>query len=381
MSPRLKIVTIVGARPQFIKAGIVSKAIQNYNKRSENNKTIKEILVHTGQHYDYLMNQVFFEELKLPEPDYHLGVGSAPHGKQTGLMLERIEKVLNKEKPSLVMVYGDTNSTLAGALASTKLKIPVAHIEAGLRSYNREMPEEINRLLTDHLSTYLFCPTKQGVLNLAIEGIKDGGGRVVRNVGDVMYDSILHYSQIAEKKSKILKELGLLTPHSSQLTSYYLATLHRAENTDNPIRLRSILMALNKIAKDVPVILPLHPRTKKMIEIHHLQKETQNIKIINPVSYFNMLALEKNANLIFTDSGGVQKEAYWFKVPCLTLREETEWRETIESGWNLLVGTNTEKIIKGVYKQLGRRIHRKPIENFGNGKASERIVNQLIKIF
>lgn len=380
MNVKLKIITIVGARPQFIKAGMVSKAIQNYNRKSKDKNSIKEIVVHTGQHYDYLMDRVFFEELKLPPPDYHLGVGSGSHGQQTGLMLERIEKVLDKMKPNLVMVYGDTNSTLAGALASAKLKIPIAHIEAGLRSYDRKMPEEINRLLTDHLSTYLFCPTKQAVMNLAAEGIKNETGRVVRNVGDVMYDSILHYSKMIEKKSTILKDLGLLTPNSSKLTSYYLATLHRAENTDNPTRLRSILMALNELAKKVLIILPLHPRTKRVIELYHLQKEIKNIKIIDPVSYLNMLVLEKNARLILTDSGGVQKEAYWFRIPCLTLREETEWKETIESGWNLLVGANPEKIFNGVFKQLERKIYRKTFKNFGNGRASEKIVNQLIKI-
>ena len=380
MNVKLKIITIVGARPQFIKAGMVSKAIQNYNRKSKDKNSIKEIVVHTGQHYDYLMDRVFFEELKLPPLDYHLGVGSGSHGQQTGLMLERIEKVLDKMKPNLVMVYGDTNSTLAGALASAKLKIPIAHIEAGLRSYDRKMPEEINRLLTDHLSTYLFCPTKQAVMNLAAEGIKNETGRVVRNVGDVMYDSILHYSKMIEKKSTILKDLGLLTPNSSKLTSYYLATLHRAENTDNPTRLRSILMALNELAKKVLIILPLHPRTKRVIELYHLQKEIKNIKIIDPVSYLNMLVLEKNARLILTDSGGVQKEAYWFRIPCLTLREETEWKETIESGWNLLVGANPEKIFNGVFKQLERKIYRKTFKNFGNGRASEKIVNQLIKI-
>lgn len=377
----LKIVTIVGARPQFIKAGMVSRAIRNYKRKFKDKRIIQEILVHTGQHYDYLMDQIFFEELKLPRPNYHLGVGSGSHGRQTGLMLERIEKVLEKEMPNLVVVYGDTNSTLAGALASAKLKIPIAHIEAGMRSYNREMPEEINRLLTDHLSTYLFCPTKQAIINLTKEGIRNGRGRVIRLVGDVMYDSILYYSKLAEKKSAILKKLGLLSPQSLQAKKYYLVTLHRAENTENPARLRSILRALKEIGKKIPVVFPLHPRTRKRIDLLHLKKETKNIKIIEPVSYLNMLMLEKNAELILTDSGGIQKEAFWFEVPCVTFREETEWNETVESGWNRLVGANTEEILNGIEKQLRKRIYRKSQKYFGNGRASERIVNQLIKIY
>ncbi|MBS3918891.1 MAG: UDP-N-acetylglucosamine 2-epimerase (non-hydrolyzing) [Deltaproteobacteria bacterium] len=378
----VKIATIVGARPQFIKTAVVSRAIQTSKKK------IEEILIHTGQHYDYLMDRVFFEELDLPQPDYHLGVGSGSHGKQTGIMLERIEAVLQKEKPGVVLVYGDTNSTLAGALAAAKLNIPIAHVEAGLRSYNRRMPEEINRLLTDHLSTFLFCPTAQAVQNLLKEGIRLGRGKVVKNVGDVMYDSILYYSKIAEIKSTILKDLGLLTPNSElparsaggRTPNYYLATLHRAENTDDPKRLKSILKALNEIGKKFPVILPLHPRTRKMISIHRLSKETQNVKIIEPVSYFNMLALEKYARAILTDSGGVQKEAYWFRVPCLTLRDETEWVETVKSGWNRLVGAETKRIIQGVHEAMREILPMKAPNAFGNGKASGKIVDFLIKI-
>lgn len=377
----MKIVTIVGARPQLIKAGIVSLAIKKYNK-NYHKKSIQEIFVHTGQHYDYLLNQIFFDELALPKPHYHLGVGSGPHGRQTGIMLERIEKVLQKEGPERVIVYGDTNSTLAGALASAKLNIPIAHVEAGLRSYNRRMPEEVNRLLTDHLSTYLFCPTKQAVHNLAQEGIRNGNERVVKNVGDVMYDSILFYGQLAEKKSTILKDLNLLAFHprkeQNQPVPYYLATIHRAENTDDPKRLQSILRALNEIGKEVPLILPLHPRTQKMIASYHLHKETPHIRIIEPVSYLNMLMLEKKAKLILTDSGGVQKEAYWFGIPCVTLREETEWVETVQSGWNILVGANTEKIIKGVSQICKRKSHRTAFETFGDGKACERIINLLL---
>ena len=381
MSPKdsfMKIVTIVGARPQFVKAGAVNRAIEELNKRG---KRIQEILVHTGQHYDYLMNKVFFEELKLPKPDHHLGVGSGSHAMQTGLILARIEVVLRKEKPDTVMVYGDTNSTLAGALAASKLNIPVAHVEAGLRSYNRTMPEEINRLVTDHLSTLLFCPTDQGVRNLVKEGIKNGEGRIVGKVGDVMYDSILYYSKLAEKRSTILRNLRLFpakTPNSKlQTPSYHLATLHRAENTDNPKKLESILKALDEIGKSTPVILPLHPRTKKMIKVYHLFSDFKNIKFIEPVSYLDMLKLEKNAKAILTDSGGVQKEAYWLRVPCFTLREETEWMETIESGWNVLTGTEGKRILREVGRLDKRRRHLKGHGIFGDGRASQKIVQTL----
>jgi UDP-GlcNAc3NAcA epimerase len=373
----MKMVTIVGARPQFIKAAAIRRAIQKINRRK---RRIQEILVHTGQHYDTMMDKVFFEELNLPKPDYHLGVGSGSHAEQTGKMLERIERVLEKERPETVMVYGDTNSTLAGALAAAKLKIPVAHVEAGLRSYNPAMPEEINRLLTDHLSTFLFCPTDQAVRNLLKEGIKDGGTRIVKNVGDVMYDSILYYSKIAEKKSTILHGLNLVNPQSAiRNPQYYLATLHRAKNTDDPKVLNSILKALNEIGRNTFVVLPLHPRTKKMIKAYHLFSEFKNIKFIGPVSYLDMLKLGKNAKAILTDSGGVQKEAYWFGVPCLTLREETEWVETIKSGWNVLVGTSTERIVKEVSHTEGRRRYRKGNKIFGDGEASQRIVRILIK--
>jgi UDP-N-acetylglucosamine 2-epimerase len=380
----MKIITIVGARPQFIKAGVVSRAIQAFNLRVKKRR-IREILVHTGQHYDYLMDKVFFEELELPRPDYHLGVGSGSHGRQTGVMIERIETVLQKEKPEVLMVYGDTNSTLSGALAAAKLNIPVAHVEAGLRSYNRTMPEEINRLLTDHLSAFLFCPTDQAVWNLLKEGIKDGRTKIVKNVGDVMYDSILYYSKIAEKKIPIFHGLNLINPQSvppgRDNPQYYLATLHRAENTDDPKVLNSILKALNEIGRNTSVILPLHPRTKKMMKVHHLFSEFKNIKFIEPVSYLNMLKLEKNAEAILTDSGGVQKEAYWLKVPCFTLRDETEWVETIKSGWNILVGTGVERIVKEVSHTERRRRYLKGSGVLGDGKASQKIVQILIRHF
>ena len=385
----IKLVTVIGARPQFIKAATVRRAIQAFNsgrslgRNTKPNKKIQEILVHTGQHYDYLMDKVFFEELQLPHPDHHLGAGSGSHARQTGIMLERIEAVLQKEKPQGVVVYGDTNSTLAGALTAAKLHIPVAHVEAGLRSYQRTMPEEINRLLTDHLSTLLFCPTASAVSNLEREGIKDGKKKVVKKVGDVMYDSILYYSKIAETKSTILKELGLFssnTRHSTLDTPhYYLATLHRAENTDNAERLGSLLKALSAIGKKAPVILPLHPRTSKMIKVHRLLPKSEGLRLIDPVSYFDMLTLEKNAKAILTDSGGVQKEAYWLNVPCLTLREETEWVDIVAEGWNRLVGFETKTILKGIYhfEKKGRSNPRPWV--FGDGKASQKIVQLLVR--
>jgi UDP-N-acetylglucosamine 2-epimerase len=382
----VKIVTIVGARPQFIKAGAISRAIQDFNKRWKSQRykkrRIQEILIHTGQHYDYLMDRVFFEELELPKPDYHLGVGSGSHAKQTGMMLERIEPILQKENPKVILVYGDTNSTLAGALAAAKLNIPVAHVEAGLRSYKRSMPEEINRVLSDHLSTFLFCPTSQAVKNLAQEGIRRGRARMVKRVGDVMYDSILYYSKIAEERSTILEKLGLLAPNSALRTpNYYLATLHRAENTDDRRKLGSVLTALDEIGSKTPVILPLHPRTRKMMKVYRLFSKFRNVQFIEPVSYLGMLQLEKNAKAILTDSGGVQKEAHWMRVPCFTLRDETEWMETIKSGWNRLVGTEAKRIVKEVKRVETQGISKKRKEIFGDGRASRRIIRMLVSHF
>ena len=374
----MKIVTIVGARPQFIKAGAIRRAIQEFDGRSPirryEKKQIQEILVHTGQHYDYLMDRVFFEELELPKPDHHLGVGSGSHAKQTGKMLERIEPILQRENPKVILVYGDTNSTLAGALAAAKLRIPVAHVEAGLRSYKQGMAEEMNRVLTDHLSTLLFCPTPQSVKNLSKEGIRDSRTQVVKNVGDVMYDSILYYSKIAEMRSKILHQLSLVNP------AYYLMTLHRAENTDDPKKLKSIFEALNEVGEKTHIVFPVHPRTRKMMKVYRLLSKFRNIRFIDPVSYLDMLQLEKNAKAILTDSGGVQKEAYWFKVPCFTLREETEWVETVEEGWNVLVGMKAKRILKGIrnFKEK-KKVSLKGV--FGDGKASEKIVRTLMNYF
>jgi len=380
----MKIVTIIGARPQFIKAASLSRAMQVFNEKSPSRhghrkREIEEVLIHTGQHYDYLMDKVFFEELQLRRCDHHLGIGSGAHGKQTGMMLDRIEPILQKEKPDVVLVYGDTNSTLAGALAAAKMQIPVAHVEAGLRSYDRNMPEEINRLLTDHVSRFLFCPTDEAVENLSKEGIRNGKqDRWVKNVGDVMYDSILFYAEIAEGQSTILKNLGLLAPDASRLTPYYLATLHRAENTDNPERLKSILKALEEISKKYPVILPLHPRTKKMMEVHGLRPKSKNVKLIEPVSYLNMLKLEKSAKAILTDSGGIQKEAYWLRVPCITLREVTEWGYTVEEGWNTVSGWKTAEIVRAVQRMPDQKKTKRRGDE-GKQTASEKMVHLLFE--
>jgi UDP-N-acetylglucosamine 2-epimerase (non-hydrolysing) len=362
MSISLKIVDVVGARPQFIKLAPILQAIVKHNqKRPE--CPIQEVLVHTGQHYDYEISQVFFDELGLKSPDYHLGVGSGTHGYQTGEMLKRIEEVLIKEKPDMVMVYGDTNTTLAGALAAAKLHIPVAHVEAGLRSFNREMPEEINRVLTDHISDFLFCPTQTAVENLRREGIEKG----MYLVGDVMYDAVLLYLDLAEKKLEIMERLGL------KPKSYALATVHRAENTDQPERLRAIFEGLERVAKEgLPVILPLHPRTRK--QLNALGIHPKEVQVLDPVSYLDMLVLEKNARVILTDSGGVQKEAFFFRVPCVTLREETEWVETVETGWNTLVGCDPERMVQAA---LEAHPGIESVWPYGDGQAAGRIMDLL----
>lgn len=318
--PEVKLVSVVGARPQFVKAAVVSRALRAL-------PGVREILVHTGQHYDENMSEVFFRELDIPEPDYHLGIAGGTHGQNTGRMLEAIEKVLLQEKPDWVLVYGDTDSTLAGALAAVKLHIPVAHVEAGLRSFNRRMPEEINRVLTDHASDLLFAPTETAVHNLLREGIPS---KKVYLVGDVMYDAALYYAEKAERQSQILSRLGL------RPKGYILATLHRAENTDDATRLRVILEAFAKVHREVPVVFPVHPRTRKRVEALGLASLLNGVLAIEPVGYLDMVMLEKNARLIATDSGGVQKEAYFYRVPCLTLREETEWVELVRMGWNRL---------------------------------------------
>ncbi|WP_421536077.1 non-hydrolyzing UDP-N-acetylglucosamine 2-epimerase [Priestia sp. D3YE.R1] len=355
----MKVMTVIGARPQFIKACMLSKLFHNDSK-------IKEILVHTGQHYDSNMSDIFFKQLQIPKPNYHLGVGSDSHGKQTGKMLIEIENIILTEKPDIVLVYGDTNSTLAGSLAASKLNIPIAHVESGLRSFNKKMPEELNRLLTDHLSTWLFCPTEEAIKNLKCEGIEKG----VYLTGDIMYDATLHYRDIALNHSDILSQLKL-SPGD-----YYLATIHRAENTDNLNKLQALLMALGELDKSV--VLPLHPRTKNKIEFWNLKKflSPSNIKVIEPLDYFDMLALESTAEIILTDSGGVQKEAYMLEVPCITLRDETEWTETVQAGWNTLVNSlDYNTILKSVSDVRVPSTHP---SLFGDGETAKKIYNILL---
>jgi UDP-GlcNAc3NAcA epimerase len=311
-----KILTVVGARPQFIKAAPVNRALAA--------EGLCEILVHTGQHFDATMSAIFFEELGIPAPAYSLEVSSLGHGAMTGRMLEKLEETILAEKPDMVLVYGDTNSTVAGALAAAKLHIPVAHVEAGLRSFNRQMPEELNRVVTDHLSTLLFCPTQTAVRNLAAEGITTG----VHAVGDVMYDMTLAASTRAEQQSTILETLGLL-PHS-----YAVSTIHRAENTDNLERFEKIKAWLENAAQQIPIVMPLHPRTRKLMASG--TQAPAGVRLINPLGYLDMTRLVHHAAAVFTDSGGLQKEAYFHRVPCVTLRDETEWVETIEAGWNRL---------------------------------------------
>ena len=354
----MKILTIIGARPQFIKAATVSRAISKRNG-------IMEIIVHTGQHYDANMSDVFFDELHIPKPQYNLGIGGGSHGQQTGLMLQEIEKVLFKEKPDHVLVYGDTNSTLAGALAASKLHIPVIHVEAGLRSYNMRMPEEQNRILTDHISSILFAPTTMAVDNLSKEGICSN----VINVGDVMYDAALYYGELAEQNSTVLSDQGL------EGKPFILATVHRAENTDDVDRLSVIFSQLNKMAQTERVVLPLHPRTKKALEGINYDFNASRISFIDPVGYLDMVALEKNAKLIVTDSGGVQKEAYFHKVPCLTLRDETEWVETVKAGCNKVVSDLSNMVEE--YNKIKQQQLNFDKKLYGNGNSAQLIVDYL----
>lgn len=355
-----KIVTIVGARPQFIKAAAVSREILKHAGK------IEEVMVHTGQHYDPNMSQVFFDELEIPAPRYNLEVSGGGHGAMTGRMLEGIERILVDEKPNWVLVYGDTNSTLAGALTAAKLHIPVSHVEAGLRSFNMRMPEEINRILADRVSTLLLCPTKIAVENLAVEGIVQG----VHNVGDVMYDVALYYRERAKEQSKILQAHGLSEK------SFALATCHRAENTDDAARLEGIVSALAEIAREMPVVLPLHPRTRKLLQQFGLEHHLAALTVVDPLPFLDMVALEQAAQVILTDSGGVQKEAFFYKVPCITMRDETEWVETIESGWNRLVGASREMIINA-FKSLNDGSERSAVQPYGLGNSSELILKKL----
>ncbi len=356
----IKIVTIVGARPQFIKAAAVSRQFSKH-------KEIQEVIVHTGQHFDKNMSDVFFEEMQIPHPNYNLNIHGLSHGAMTGQMLEGIEKILLKEKPYFVLVYGDTNSTIAGALAAKKLHIKVIHVEAGLRSFNMDMPEEINRILTDRISDILFCPTDAAVQNLKNEGMDKMNVRIIKN-GDVMQDAALFYAQEAEKKSTIIKKLGL--------NEFVLCTIHRAENTDNIDNLKSIIEGLNRINQEVNVVVPLHPRTKNILDKEEIAIQ---FTVIEPVGYFDMIMLLKHCKLVITDSGGLQKEAFFFRKNCVTLRNETEWVELVENGYNTLAGNNADKIYQ-TYQIMMERNNDFSKNLYGNGKACEVIVSTLLKM-
>jgi len=351
----LKVASIVGARPNFVKLAPISKELR---------KEFEEIIIHTGQHYDYDMNKIFFDELGIPEPNYHLNVGSGAQGVQTAKMMVRIENILLTEKPDFVLAFGDTNSTLAGALAAVKMHIKIGHIEAGLRSYNKKMPEEINRILTDHCSDLLFCPTKTAVKNLDKEGITNG----VYFTGDVMVDALSDFIEFAENNTDILNQLEL------NAKEYYLATIHRAENTDDKVRLEQIVDALCQIQN---VVFPCHPRTEKYLKQYGLwRKLIKHVRVIEPLGYLDMLMIVKNANKILTDSGGVQKEAYILKVPCITLREETEWVETVDDGWNVLVGADKGLIVENAMEFNPSSKSQSGV--FGYENTSENIVKILL---
>lgn len=350
----MKIVTIIGARPQFIKAAALSREI----KKHEN---IEEIIVHTGQHFDENMSEIFFNEMQIPKPHYNLNINSLSHGAMTGQMLEKIEEILIKENPYIVVIYGDTNSTIAGALAAKKLHIKVAHIEAGLRSFNMKMPEEVNRILTDRISDILFCPTDTAIENLEKEGYRNIDCKIVKS-GDVMQDTALFYSELARKPNFFIEE------------GFVLVTVHRAENTDNKIRLKSIFEALAEIAKNKAIILPLHPRTKKIISGKNINI-ANNINIIEPVGYLEMVWLLKNCSIVMTDSGGLQKEAFFFKKPCITLRDETEWVELVSNGFNIIAGADRDIILEAYNNMKFNQNFE--INLYGEGKASENIINEI----
>ena len=379
----IKIVTIIGARPQIIKAAALSRAIKNNYSNA-----IQEIIVHTGQHYDSNMSQVFFDELQIPAPNYNLNVGSASHGKQTAMMIQGIEEILMKENPNYLVLYGDTNSTLAGGIAASKIHVPVVHIEAGLRSFNKSMPEEINRILCDHVSTLLFSPTKTGFDNLINEGFKtqnvapfNADNPKIYHCGDIMYDNSLYFSSIAENKSSVLHDLKLKNKQ------YILSTIHRDNNTDNPARLDAIFRAMQDISvkKSIDIVVPLHPRTSKLLETnlstetYKSIKQNQLIHLLPPVSFIDMIALESNSYLVMTDSGGVQKEAFFFQKPCIILRPETEWVEIVNSGSCILTDANYSKIVDA-YNSLtsDKKVLQFPTI-FGDGKAAEFICNEMIK--
>lgn len=381
-----KIISIVGARPQFIKAALLCKGLRE--------NAFEELLVHTGQHYDFNMSETFFTELELPEPNYYLGIGSGTHGEQTGKMLIAIEKIFLEEHPDLALVYGDTNSTIAGALAAAKLHIPIVHVEAGLRSYNRRMPEEINRVITDILASVLFCPTEGAVKNLVKEGFSvaiNGGsligqdytlpshnknGPIIVNVGDVMFD-------IANEIKKRLNIPKILNKYHLQTKGYVLVTIHRAENTDNSQNLVNIWQALLEIANHgTDIFFPVHPRTLKALETHGNWTDNlpANFHLSKPISYGEMIALEENAKVIITDSGGVQKEGYFFHTPCVIPRSETEWVELVESGWNVVTGPDKEKIVREVFRTATNGKHKEWQNFYGEGDAVVKIINVLKQV-
>jgi len=352
----MKILTILGARPQFIKASSVSREIEKYNNE------IKEVIVHTGQHYDKNMSDIFFDGMNIPKPKYYLGIKGKTHGTMTGQMIEKIEEVVLKENPNWIIVYGDTNSTLAGAIVASKLHIKLAHIEAGLRSFNMNMPEEINRVITDRISNILFCPTKIAVKNLSNEGYDNLDCKII-NSGDVMFDGVLFYRKLSVK------------PNYTIESNYILCTIHRAENTDNEMRIKNIFCALRRIAKEKNIILPLHPRTKKII--NNLNINTDNLIIIEPMGYLEMLWLIDNCDLVMTDSGGLQKEAYFFEKPCVTLRDETEWVELVDNGFNKLVGADEDKIVDTVINYVNIDKKKFKTNLYGDGKASNKIIKNM----
>lgn len=355
----MKIITVIGARPQFIKAAVVSRAIAEKSN-------IQEIIIHTGQHFDENMSDIFFEEMSIPKPHYNLNINGLSHGAMTGQMLEGIEKILLVEKPDWVLVYGDTNSTLAGALAAKKLHIKVAHVEAGLRSFNMDMPEEINRILTDRISDILFCPTDTAINNLKKEGFDNINCQIIKN-GDVMQDAAIFYTEKAKKPTTSIPE------------NFILCTLHRAENTDDSTKLLNIFKALEIISLKTPVVLPLHPRTKAKLKALDYAFHDSKICFIDPVGYLEMVYLLKNCLLVMTDSGGLQKEAYFFKKYCLTLRDETEWVELVKNGFNLLAGSSMEEILKKYKILSGKNNNNFGIRLYGNGDAGKIVVDKLLQ--
>lgn len=359
MAKNIKIVTVVGARPQFVKAAVLSRLIKNED-------SIVEILVHTGQHFDASMSDVFFGEMEIPKPKYNLEVSNLSHGAMTGRMLEKIEEILQIEKPDILLVYGDTNSTLAGALAAQKMHIPLAHVEAGLRSFDMHMPEEVNRIITDRLASVLFVPTYNGIKNLQKEGYDDFDCKIILS-GDIMQDAALYYAERSGEKAKLPANIP---------ESFILCTLHRAENTDDKERLKNIVDSLNEINKEIPIVLPLHPRTKKMLQSFGLKLD---VHLLDPVGYFEMIELLKKCSLVMTDSGGLQKEAYFFKKPCITLRDQTEWTELVTNGFNKIVGANKNQIISG-YREMLDASPDYSKELYGGGMAGEKILDYLKKL-